>query len=272
MLKAISKEIEKMKPKFKSQRDIDNSSEILFIIKHLLEKISTIKGDRGDPGQIGFGIMGEKGDKGDKGEKGDKPIIKKGIKGINGKNGRDGKDGKDANIEVFKAEVLSIAEHEVKIHEEKHDHNLIHDPKILGTIEVDESKIGKDKVLTYNGKKLVYETPKKGGKGELRGGIPSIGARYRIQTVTASTTIDPLNEMILIDASAGDITITLYSAVSQEGRRQFYKRIDSTLSNNVTFATIGGQTLDFETAYQLVNQGSGVELFSDNSNFLIKHT
>lgn len=275
ILKAVSEELKKRRPSFTTERikgSNDNDSAILFILKKLLERVSIIKGDsgpRGFRGEIGSaGKNGKNGLNGEKGGKGDKPIPGKDFP-----IPKDGKDGKDIAIKDIKSDVLKIAHHEVTSHEKAFKHDLIHDPRQLGTVKVDESSIGKDKVLTYNGKKLVYKTPEKVGRTEISsGGVSTFGSRYRIQTVTSDITIDPHNEIILVDASSGNITITLYTAVTNSGRHHFIKRIDDTLGNEVTFATTANQTIDFETLYMLVNRGSGSEIFSDNVNWLLKHT
>ncbi len=219
-------------------------------------------GPRGFKGERG--VKGAKGERGESGRKGDS-----GAMGLQGIAGKDGKDGKDATLN--KQELIDIAEHEIKSHEDAFDHKLIHDSHIVGTVQVDESTIGKDKVLTYDGKKLVYKKiPKK--KESASGGVPTVGTRYRLITTTESITIDPHHEIIHADASSGDVTLTFYPAATNDGRHVYIKRIDDASSNDVTFATPNGETIDFATLHMLVNQGSGAEVYSDGVNFFIKHS
>lgn len=73
-----------------------------------------------------------------------------------------------------------------------------------------------------------------------------------------------------MDASGGNITITLYAAATANAggrtRNHYIKRIDSS-SNTVTFAMNGSETLEFQTTDQLVNQGSWRHIYSDGSNW-----
>ena len=235
-------------------------------------------------------MKGEKGDKGERGEDGKTPqkgvdyfteseamnflrsaTPRKGKHYVDGRDGRDGRDGKDGNANI--EEVRTIAEDEVRVHEKVFDHRLIHDKKVLGKLTLDESSIAEGKIFQVQGNTIVcIDLPKvpqvplymRGGGGEGH-------SRYRIKTITSSTTLDPLDQVILIDASAGNITLTIYSTEGNEGSHHFLKRID-TSSNTVSFAMTGSDTLDAETVYQLVNFGSGAEIFGDGtSKWYFKH-
>ena len=198
------------------------------------------------------------------------PKPKDGKRGEKGESirGKDGIDGKDAEIDT--KELRKLSQKPVVDHIKDVDHDLIHDPKMLGSLELDEKTIKEGSVLQIQGGKLVaVDLPK---QTQQFAKPAKSHSRYRIQTITESTTLDPLANVVHIDASAASITITFYEAEGNEGSYAYLKRIDSTLSNDVIFAMPNGETIDFDSLYQLVNQGSGAEVYSDGSNFFLKHT
>ena len=205
------------------------------------------------------GAKGDKGDRGDVGPRGPK-----------GEKGQRGPKGKDADIKKVLPMINTANKLIMEQHNKKYDHDLLHDSKILGSLELDEESLKDGSVLQIKDRKLVavpmptLDAPWMGRSGAAH-------SRYKIQTVTASASIDPQANVVLVDASGGDITLTLYEAAGQEGTYTYFKRVDDTLTNSVTFATPNSETLEFETAYRLVNEGSGCEIFSDGTNFLIKH-
>jgi hypothetical protein len=93
--------------------------------------------------------------------------------------------------------------------------------------------------------------------------------RFRIRTVTTNYTVDPHDQIIHVDASAGNVSVTFYSAVSNEGRHHYLKRIDNS-ANTVTLVLQGTETVEFDVTDQLPSRGSGREVYSDNSNWFIK--
>ncbi|WP_327377994.1 hypothetical protein OG393_30955 [Streptomyces sp. NBC_01216] len=65
---------------------------------------------------------------------------------------------------------------------------------------------------------------------------------YPVRTVTGDTTVRVIDEVLLVDASGGPVTITLISAVATPNR-YLVKKTDSS-GNAVTVATTGGETID----------------------------
>ena len=227
----------------------------------LVGKIEMTKGDKGErgergfPGQDGKTIIGGNGERGERGERGDK--------------GEPGKDGEEADYSLVKPIAKEVSEKVVKDHEKNHDHNLIHEPKMLGTLELNEESLKEGAILQIQGNKLVaIDLPSQ----QARAAGSSFTSRYRLKTVTESTTVDPLDQVVHVDATAGDITLTLYAAEGNEGSHTFFKRIDTVLTNTVTFATPNSETIDFDTLYRLVNTGSGAEIYTDAVNFFLKHS
>lgn len=258
LLNGLQQLLERSKPAVRQAPATDSTS--LYLFKSLMERITMLKGDTGPQGLRG--LMGPRGKDGINGRDG-----KDGRPGRDGKDGADGKDGKDASSNP--AQILNIAERVVANHEKEFNH----DPFLLGTKTVDESNIGKDKFLQYNGKNLVYVDPPKAEESKGRTiSIPTTGApsHFRIKTVTESYTVDPGDQIVHVDASAGDVTITFYTAEGNLGRHHYIKRIDDS-ANMVTFLLQGSQTVEFEADDLLPNRGSGREVYSDGSNWFHKH-
>jgi len=283
---AIQRALEKMNT---AHSDTENT----WLLKQLVDalssvgKVSQIKGEKGDKPVAGIDYPipknGRDGRDGVDGTDGAKPIA--GIdypipkNGKDGERGAAGKDGKDANITEVTAKAEKVARAEVKDHDKKYDHKLLHDSKELGRLTLDEETLAEGKILQVQKGKLVgvelpdYAKSIQGLRQQFARPAKS-HSRYKIQTITASATADPLMNVVLLDASAGDIVVTLYEASGNEGSYTFFKRIDDADSNgnNVTFATQNSETIDFQTIYALVNRGSGCEVFTDGSNFFLKHT
>jgi hypothetical protein len=100
------------------------------------------------------------------------------------------------------------------------------------------------------------------------GGGGGGSSAFSWSTKTANYTITTSDSGIAVDASGGNITITLPTAV---GATQFYaiKRIDAS-ANTVTIATTGGQSIDGFSTIPLVAQDQSVVLASTNANWLIE--
>lgn len=249
-------------------------------LERLLGKISLMKGDRGEPGP--------------EGKPGRTPIkyvdyfTKKEVEqiaematpvkdkdyfdGVDGKDGRDGVDGKDGNANI--EEVRTIAEGEVSLHESLYDHKKLvdqsHEKKVLGDLELDESAVD-GKFLFVRGKRIIGADAPKSQIVQMpyRGGVET-HRRYRVKSITSSQTLDPLDDVTHVDATSGNITVTIYSAAGNEGNHHYFKRTD-TSANTVSFAMTGSETIDYDTLYQLVNRGSGAEIYNDGTNWFIKH-
>jgi hypothetical protein len=87
----------------------------------------------------------------------------------------------------------------------------------------------------------------------------------KVSTVSTNTTLGD-QTFILVDASAGAITITLPTAVGIGDRYYHIKKIDSS-SNKITISATGGQTIDGSTSYQLKIGNESVSIVSDNANW-----
>lgn len=70
------------------------------------------------------------------------------------------------------------------------------------------------------------------------------------------------------DASGGAITLTLPTAVGNNGIEFVFKRTNS-MANNVTIATSVGQTIDGASTLVLTMQWQSVNISSDNANWMV---
>lgn len=105
-----------------------------------------------------------------------------------------------------------------------------------------------------NGKviELVYDT-QISGRWRIVGGTGSGGGSFtNIVTKTASVTILATEDCVLIDASAGNMTLTLPSWALKE--RHIFKRIDSVEANTVTITAAGSDKIDGASNYTLPYQ------------------
>jgi hypothetical protein len=77
----------------------------------------------------------------------------------------------------------------------------------------------------------------------------------RIRTVTSNTTIDKNDHTILIDASSGNITVTLPTAAaaftSPFGLEYVFVRVDNVLANTVTITRTGSDTINGSASFTL---------------------
>jgi len=89
----------------------------------------------------------------------------------------------------------------------------------------------------------------------------------RPKTATADYTVAVLERMILADASAGALTITLPSAANA-WQRIVVKKIDAT-ENAVVVAGAGGQTIDGAATVTITRQYVSVDLEPDGANWWV---
>ncbi len=94
------------------------------------------------------------------------------------------------------------------------------------------------------------------------------GVTNALVTKTANYTATTVDCTILGNAATGNITITLPTAASVAGRFYVVKKIDST-ANTVTVATTSAQTIDGQASKVLSIQYDGIQVQSDNANWVI---
>ena len=218
------------------------------------------------------GPMGYTGPKGDKGEKGDAGSAGKDGKDGIGKNGRDGKDGRDgvdgADAEIDTMELRELAAKPIKEHEKKFDHALIHDPKVLGKYMLDEDTIQEGDLLQVRGSKLVgVKLPEKELRTQFATSSQGV-SNLRSISVTQSRELDAMG-LYIIDATAGNITITVPTAAGRENYMYELIRIDLS-ANTVTVIPTGSETMSGMTDY-VMRQWTDVQLFAYSLNWLLRN-
>lgn len=113
--------------------------------------------------------------------------------------------------------------------------------------------------LSTNGTSSLWAGCGSGGGGS--------GGSTQFATVTSNTTLSSGSTSVLVNASGGNVAITLPSAVGQNNN--FYiKRIDAS-TNTVTIGTTSAQTIDGQSSVGIQFQYSSVTLKSDNANWWI---
>ena len=94
------------------------------------------------------------------------------------------------------------------------------------------------------------------------------GFRKVLSTKTANYTTTENDNTILVDATSGNITITLIAAASHVNGIYVIKRIDSSV-NTVTIDGNGAETIDGAANVMLVTQYSGKSIQSNGSNWFV---
>ncbi len=105
---------------------------------------------------------------------------------------------------------------------------------------------------------------------------PVSGRWLRLDSFLASTsyrttTGTPVNLLItdyvlLVDATAGTVTLNLLAAATVPGRSFRIKKIDSTF-NPVNVTRAGSDTIDGQTVYSMFQQYQSVDIFSNATNW-----
>jgi hypothetical protein len=86
-------------------------------------------------------------------------------------------------------------------------------------------------------------------------------------TITGDTTLTTSNEVVFVNATSGEVDVTLYAATSNGGRKLIIKKTDS--GNTVNILRAGSETIDGATSLALYHQNESITLISDNSNWFI---
>ena len=89
-------------------------------------------------------------------------------------------------------------------------------------------------------------------------------------TKTANATLLSTETVVLADATAGAITLTLPSAAATTPKQVYFiKKIDAALNNLVTIDGNGAETIDGLANVQLAQRGESIILQSDGANWRI---
>ena len=86
-------------------------------------------------------------------------------------------------------------------------------------------------------------------------------------TITGDTTLTTANVVVFVNATSGEVDVTLYAATSNGGRTLVIKKTDS--GNTVNILRAGSETIDGAVSITLYHQNESITLMSDNSNWFI---
>lgn len=89
----------------------------------------------------------------------------------------------------------------------------------------------------------------------------------RLKETTSNITLDNGDFLILADATAGPITVTLFKADGWGGKRYCIKKIDSS-TNVVTVKPVSGETIDGKSSVELIVEEQSIDVISDNENYV----
>lgn len=99
------------------------------------------------------------------------------------------------------------------------------------------------------------------------------GANIAVTSKTANYTVSTSDDVITGDASGGNFTLTLPTAVGNTGKVFRIKRTDQTLANKITIDGNGSETIDGALTKLLKTQYEEFTIVSDGSNWqILSHT
>jgi hypothetical protein len=96
----------------------------------------------------------------------------------------------------------------------------------------------------------------------------SDGYLFNTRKITASTTLVLSDSIVLVDATAGAVTVTLPPALNAEDKRYTIKKIDAS-GNAVTIDGNGAETIDGSATKSLATQYKAYEIVSQNGAWWI---
>lgn len=91
------------------------------------------------------------------------------------------------------------------------------------------------------------------------------GYSVTVSLVNTSSAVTDTQYIILVDATSGNITITLPAAIAGAGRMLEIKKIDAT-SNKVIIDAAGSDTIDGETSQELLYEDEALPIVSDGTS------
>jgi len=104
--------------------------------------------------------------------------------------------------------------------------------------------------------------------------VKQYNAKFRVGQgglveVSSDVTLDEgVEQLVLVDASAGPVDVTLPRADGSGGKRYCIKKIDSS-ANAVTISTSLSQTIDGSATKTLTTENETLDLISDNENYIV---
>lgn len=237
----------------------DDMRTVLLLQKVLTELTPSLKGPQGEPGYTP--IKGIDYFDGVNGYTPQKNIDY--FDGATGATGPQGENGQDGNANL--KEVSAIAKAAVKKHEKDFSHALLHESTKVGPYEIDVASLNDGELLQVKGDKIVGVTLPKQKVQQLLGGAGT--SSVRSFPVTQSIELDAMG-IYIVDATAGNITVTVPSAVGRENSWFELIRIDAS-TNTVTVVPTSSETFSGMTDYSM-QQWTCLKLFAYSSSYLMR--
>lgn len=104
---------------------------------------------------------------------------------------------------------------------------------------------------------------------EIEGELRRVGQRSNAsRAVSVNVTLGPTDDILLVDASAGDVTIALPPASVLRGRTFTVKKIDAS-ANDVTIEPDGSETIDGAANESVSSQWDSTTFNSNGSAWFI---
>ncbi len=94
------------------------------------------------------------------------------------------------------------------------------------------------------------------------------GIEVVVVTKTADFLLGTGTDIVLVDASVGDLTISLPTAANASGKLYSVKKIDAS-ANTVTVDPDGSECIDNELSILLCNEGDSIRFVSNGSQWYI---
>lgn len=97
-------------------------------------------------------------------------------------------------------------------------------------------------------------------------GVPSTVLGV-VQLKTSDYTVAATDDYVLVNASSGNVVISLMSAATVDGKKILVEKTDSS-ANTVTVDPSGAETIEGAATYVLTSQYQGVQVISDGTNWV----
>lgn len=95
------------------------------------------------------------------------------------------------------------------------------------------------------------------------------GGNLTVQNKSASFTASTADDVYIIDATSGTVTVTLPTAVGISGNLFRFNRTDTTLANAVIIDPAGAETIQGFSETRICSDGANMSIISDGTNWQI---
>ena len=102
----------------------------------------------------------------------------------------------------------------------------------------------------------------------VRATVSSIPVKLAVRTLTATATLAATDRVVLVDPTAGSVTVNLPTAAGNTGVQHWIKRTTGG-ANTVTIDPSGAQTIDGQATLAVAGQYDSYTLVSDGANWMI---